>query len=122
MRIEEIDDWIEDLENADTNADNVIELASLYIVKENLRDGIQGKVDGVSTELDDIFPAYHKYKDKRKRQQLQELPTDACISELSLLCKEIQDFIIALYSQASLLKERRILVAMIDFLKNKVNK
>jgi len=122
MDIRDIEDWIYDLEH-DTSADfNVVDLAALYIIRDHNGDGLKTVVDGVSDEINDVLPAFNKYKDKKRRQQLRELPEDACLDDLSRLCCEIKEMIIAIYSGTTLAKERRMIFNMIKTLHDKYSK
>ena len=122
MNIEEIEDWIYDLENDVTSENNIVDLASLYIIRDHLGSGLNPMVDDISNEINDVLPIYNKYKDKKKRQQLNEIPEDGCVVELKRLCQEIKELIIALYAGTTLGKERRIIFNMIEELYNKYKK
>jgi len=103
MEIDIIQNNINELENSSTSADNVMELASLYIVKNNLKKGL----NPVVSELNDIFPAYNRYISVKKEYQLNGTGDDIMLEQLKLLCQEIKEFLITLYSGTDTYKERR---------------
>jgi len=106
--LEIIEDAIYELENSEMSADNVLELASLYIVKsEQLKSNTDGNKRVVEDELEDILPYYRKYCEIKRGYQLHELPEDAVVDAIGKVCKEISDLIITLYSGTDLLKERK---------------
>lgn len=111
MDIIAIEDAIHTLEEADTTADNVAELASLYIVYENNKKTIQKMVEA---EYDDILPAYRKYCATKRRYQLGEITEGAVINDLKLLCSEIREFIHALYCHTDMNRERKLLEDLIS--------
>ena len=111
MNIEEIQDDIKMLENDATTLDNVLELASLYIVAEHLQNNTQRTV---GSELEDLFPAYNKYVQTKEQYQRGNAQEDAIINALILLSQEIREFLEILYSSTNLYKERRILHGLIE--------
>ena len=113
MDIQAIQDNIKELENGITNVDNVQELASLYIVRDNL---LKQDTNIVEQELKDILPAYRKYCNTKTKYQLHEVTEDAVIHDMNLLCQELKDFIITLHSSTDFYKERRILIQTLDYL------
>lgn len=120
MNIEEIEDRIYDLEYEVTTAQNAIELAALYIIRDELyKIGNNGVVTGVTEELNDILPAYRKYCDTKRKYQLHELTEEAVVHGLETVCKEIEDLIITIYSGTDMGKERRILYQCLDKLHKK---
>ena len=101
MNIEIIQENIDELENADTTFEAVQELAYLYIIRNNLSEpGI------VKKELADIVPAYQKYVAAKRRFQLGEIDDEPMIKTMQLLCMEIKEFVLALYSGTGTRKER----------------
>lgn len=108
MDLEIIEDAIYELENSEMSADNVKELASLYIIKgKQLKSNIDTNTRVVEDELEDILPYYGKYCEIKRGYQLHELPEDAVVDAIGKVCKEISDLIITLYSGTDLLKERK---------------
>ena len=120
MNIEEIEDRIYDLEYESTTYENTVELASLYIIQDNLlRMENRRVVDGVSKELDDILPAYTKYCEVKRKYQLHELTEEAVTEGLQRVCTEIEELITTIYSGTDMGKERRLLCKMLSKLHNK---
>lgn len=67
----------------------------------------------VEIELDDILPQYKKYVAAKKRYQLGEISDEYVMIALKGVCKEIEEFIQALYSNTDMAKERRQLKEMV---------
>lgn len=113
MDIKAIEDNIKELENGITNVDNVQELASLYIVRDNL---LKMDINPVEQELNDILPAYKKFCNTKTKYQLQEVTEDAVIHDMKMICQELQEFILSLYNNSDFYKERQPLIRMINSL------
>ena len=110
MDIDIIEQNIQDLENADTSFCNVEELAMLYIVQDHLKNRLQTQIED---ELDDILPVYKKYIDVKQKFQLNQVDDTAVLHYFSLVCQEIKEFLLTLYSGTSTLKERKQLYKML---------
>jgi len=119
MDIQTIEEQIDLLENSDTTYDNVQELASLYIVYENLKHPVKTMVDGVNDELQDILPYYLKYREVKRRYQLNQTSEGEVIRSIKNVCVEITEFINALYSGTDMNKERLCIKDMISQLNTK---
>ena len=113
LDIEEIDNTIETLENSSTTFDNVLKLASLYIVKEHMQNVSTGQIDVSESELKDILPAYRKYVDVKKEFQLNHIDKSALISSMNIVCKEIHEFLTTLYQNTECIECRELLIDMI---------
>lgn len=111
MDIQAIEDNIKELENGITNVDNVQELANLYIVREYI---VKTDTNPVEKEINDILPAYNRYSTTKCNYQLNKVSEDAVVHDMELLCQELKDFIIALYSNTNFFRERRILISTIQ--------
>ena len=109
MNIDVINENIKELENSETTFENVQELAYLYTVKNNFQ-----KFDEVETELNEIFPAYKKYVESKREYQLHRTDETGMIKYMEILCQEVADFLDALYSGTSTLKERKFLKAVFE--------
>lgn len=116
LDIEEIDNTIETLENGATTFDNVLKLASLYIVKEHMQNVSTGQIDVSESELKDILPAYRKYVDVKKEFQLNHIDKSALISSMNIVCKEIKEFISTLYNNTECQECRNLIQNMIKSL------
>ena len=114
-----INDAISMLEESDTNASNVGELASLYICRANLEERLKQHGNGVERELEDILPYYTKYCDIKRRYQLNQTTEHEVIQGIKSVCREISEFIDALYSGTDMNKERICIKQMLDQLHNK---
>lgn len=122
MDIIAINEAIETLENSDTSFENVSKLASLYICRANLQNLSNRQIDSVKDELEDIMPYYLKYKDIKKRYQLNQATEGEVIDLIKKVCREIQDFINALYSGTDMNKERICIRKMIEQIYGKYSK
>lgn len=122
MDIQIIEEAIEELETADTTYDNIAELSSLYIVYNNLKQPIKTMVDGVNNELQDILPYYIKYRDIKTRYQLGKTAEGEVIQGMKRVCKELAEFIDALYSGTDMNKERLCIKDMLVQLNEKYSK
>ena len=111
MDIVAIEEAIETLENEDATFDNVSELASLYTVREHLKQR--------TSELDDIFPYYSKYTEIKRRYQLNQTTEGEVIQGMKNVCRELQEFIQELYSHTDMNKERLCLKSMLKDLNKK---
>ena len=107
MDINIINDAIKTLELEDETFDNVSELASLYIVRNNMT---QMSFSNAEDELYDILPSYKKYVDCKRRYQLGQTNEGEVIHSLKLLSSEISEFILTLFSGTDMRKERLILI------------
>lgn len=103
LDIDIIDQTIEELENADTTFFNCNNLASLYTVRDHLK---QTRLD---KELFDVIPAYKRYCQVKKTYQLKEISAEAVTEEMQNVCKELDEFIHALYSNTDLEIERQLI-------------
>jgi len=119
MDIIAINEAIEALENDDTTVDNVRELASLYICRENMKTGLKTMVDDVKQEYDDILPYYLKYRDTKRRYQMNEAIDSEVIQGIKDVCRELQEFIAMLYQHTDMNKERLCIKDMIRTLAKK---
>ena len=109
MDINEIEETIQELENSSTTFNNALKLASLYILRENLKPGLKREIDGVEDELDDILPQYRHYIVVRRNFQLGQTNQTEVLKALTYLCIEIKEFLKALYSGTSSPEEQSIL-------------
>ena len=111
MDIHIINETIEELENAEPSLSNIRNLSALYNVKSHILGS--PKFDNTSRELSDILPSYIDYIDKKRKYQLHEITDEAVYISLKSVCKEIKEFIQALYSGTDTPKEREMIQQMI---------
>lgn len=117
MDIIAIEDAILGLENDDTSPNNVHELASLYIVRDNLKSTLQSTSHTLNNELEDVLPYYYKYVDIKTRYQLKQTNEGEVIQGIKNVCKELKEFIEDLYCHTDMNKERICIRQMLDALK-----
>ena len=122
MNIQMIRDAIEELENEDVTYDNIDELASLYIVYNNLQRSGYSMITSVESEARDILPYYIKYQDIKRRYQTNQTTEGEVIQGIKKVCKELSEFIDALYSGTDMNKERLCIKDMIQQLNEKYSK
>ena len=122
MNIIEINNTIKELESADSSLSNVRNLASLYIVQEQmqgkLNSTLQQSNDAVLTELYEVVPSYKQYVIAKRRRQLNEISEDLVLDTLSRLGKELRDFVKSLYTATASENERIMLAKIIKDLKD----
>lgn len=111
MNINAINDLIDELENADTSLSNIRNLSALYNVKTHILGTNQ--YDSTTKELSDVLPSYLQYINVKRRYQLHEITEDSLYTSMKELCKEIKEFIQALYSGTDTPKERELLKQML---------
>lgn len=90
-------------------------LAALYIVKDHLRPKTQ---DSTEKELLDILPSYNKYVCIKRNYQMGDAGEKAVENALKLLCQEVFEFVVSLYSNTNTPEERRYLQDLSDRIKN----
>ena len=111
MNVSTLNDLIDELEQSDMSLSNMRNLAALYTVKDHWIGNI--KFDKVSAELNDILPSYIKYIDVKRKYQLHETTEDAVYIHMKELCREIKEFMAALYSGTDTPKEREMIKQLI---------
>ena len=87
MKLEDINNLIDDLEEAEPSLSNIKNLAALYNVRTNLLGMVNP--DRTSKELNDILPSYIKYIDTKRKYQIGELTKEAVHINMKELCLEI---------------------------------
>ena len=123
MDIQIIENTIDELEHSDISMNNAIELASLYIIRNNNLTGInKEETGGIQGEIEDILPAYTEYRQVKTQYQLNNLSDFVVVKTLKLLCQEIEDVINLLYSSTDMNKERRCIKHMISNLYSRYSK
>ena len=122
MDIQIIEEAIQSLEYEDVTYDNVAELASLYIVYNNLKRPLNSMTEPVESELQDILPSYKVYCESKRRYQLGKTNEGEVIKNLKLLGTEITEFIEALYSGTDMKKERLYIVETLTQITEKLSK
>lgn len=115
MDITSIENAIEELENSPTTAENVAELASLYIVRTNLFKALQ------SNQSPNILPHYQTYIENKRSYQLDQNSEGAVIKSLKNLCSDLTEFFNRLYSNTDMAKERRCISELIEDFNKKYN-
>ena len=113
-----IEATIKELEAEGTNFSNCEKLSHLYICRDNLLKNLE-PIDEVQRELDDILPYYTKYKEIKKRSQLNQALDIEVIQGIEDVCKELKEFIEAIYSSTDMNKERVCIKSMISQLSEK---
>ncbi len=70
----------------------------------------------VENELMDILPAYQKYIKAKQMYQMKQTDDSSMLEYMELVCYELSDFIIELYSGTDTRKERHAIEETILFL------
>ena len=115
--LNEIEDTIKDLENKPTTLDNCKILADMLIIEHFYK----AHKNDVETELNDILPQYRRYREIKRKYQLQEVTESAVINAMNKVCKEICEFINTLYSCTDMPEEREQLQNLIQNLSSTFN-
>ena len=110
--LNEIEDTIKDIENKNTTLDNCRILADMLIIEHFYKI----KTDNVENELNDILPQYQRYREIKRKYQLQEVTENAVINAIYNVCRELSEFIYTLYSSTDTQAERDAIVDMIAHL------
>lgn len=118
MNLNIINELIDDLEKEDASLSNIRNLSALYNVKSHLL-GTE-KYDSTVKELKDILPSYLSYVDIKKQYQLHKLPEQELYSAMEILCKEIKEFLLMLFSSTDTEAERKFLHIIIEELKETI--
>lgn len=119
MDIIAIEQAIEQLEQSATTVSNVNELATLYIVRQNMKDTLQTAIDGSNDGLKEcLLPCYTNYVDLKQKYQQNEITEDAIITSIKSTCQELFEFIRQLYSCTDCKRERDEIRKLIQNLSN----
>lgn len=121
----EIKQVIEELKKEDLTFSNARNLASLYIIYNNIEKSNIEQPDEsgdipriVLQELNDILPAYKNYCMLKRRYQLNEISEDCLPPAMKFVSQELYEFIKTLYSNTYLKKER---ICIEEMLKNLIS-
>lgn len=111
MKLSEINDLIDGLENSETSLSNVRNLSALYIIRNHL---LGSKIyDNTVKELNDILPSYLQYVEAKRKYQMGEITENSILLYLNNVCKEIKEFIQTLYSGTDIEQERELIQNLI---------
>ena len=117
MNLDILQNTIEELECSETTFFNCQNLAHLYIVREYYKprhSSLLTDTEQLTKELSDIFPQYRKYIDSKRNYQLHKISQEEVIYNMKILCKEIQEFIIMLYTNSDCTDERKFIKEIIQ--------
>ena len=115
MNIDVIEQAIEELENSPETIENITELASLYIVRDNLKSsGYSNSYENTAT-----LPYYDNYLDSKRRYQLKQTTEGEVIQGIKNTCRELKEFIEILYCNTDMNKERLCIKQMLKELYEK---
>lgn len=123
MNITEINNTVLELENGPTSFASCQKLASLYIIQDrynktntDIEEVEQPKPDKVKQELSDILPQYQRYREIKRKFQLNEVTENAVINSIDAVCKEITEFLRTLYGSTDMQEEREAIIKMVQSL------
>lgn len=121
LNLEEIENTIAEMEqNSATTFDTCEKLASLYIVRDNLKTCGKSVVASMESEINDILPAYRNYCDIKRQYQMHELPVESVEIAMQSVCKEIQDLFLLLYANSDTQSEREQIQALLNGLYTRI--
>ena len=109
LNINDINATIKYYEEQGTNLENCRILADLYTCRNNI-----DRKDDTEKELNDILPCYREYCKIKKEYQLGNTTKEKVITSMKLVCKEIKEFIRALYSNTDMQEERDLLENLVS--------
>lgn len=116
----EIEQVIEELKKEDLTFSNARNLASLYIIYNNIEKSNTEQSDESDVishtalqELTDILPAYKNYCMLKRKYQLNEISEDCLPPAMKFVSQELYEFIKTLYSNTYLRKERSFIEEML---------
>lgn len=109
MNLVEIENTIKELESGEATFASCEKLANLYIVRDHLLPK-----DEVVKEYTDIFTAYEKFCSTKADYQQNKLPKEAVIADINLLCNEVYEFLLILYSNSDMTEEREAIFKHLD--------
>lgn len=112
MNLETINDMIDELQEAEPSLSNIRNLSALYNVRANLLG--TNRFNTTSKELSDILPSYLQYIEVKRKYQLHEINEDVLYINMKELCRELKEFIQALYGGTDTQTERDILHRTIE--------
>lgn len=117
LNFEEIEQYIDELENSPTTLNNCQKLSVLYICREFAqKDDANSETannDEVIEQYSDILPEYKEYCKIKKDYAFNKVTENAVIKEINDVCNEIFEFINTLYSSTDMPEERKIILQMI---------
>lgn len=117
MNIQDINRCIEQLSADETTYSNCSKLASLLIVRDYFTTPAQKvqktEMQDPGRELVDILPSYNEYCKLKGEFQLHHINKEPVLNALKLLCKEITEYLQALYSCTDMPEERKLLDELI---------
>lgn len=118
LDIELIENTIDELEHGDTNFDSCVNLAALYIIKENFRNGRYSRAKNAEnstiSELVDILPMYRKFCEIKRKYQLREISKESVVEAIQDVCIEVKEFIMTMFYYADLEEEKDQIKKLID--------
>lgn len=126
LDMETIENTIDELEHGDTTFDSCLNLASLYIIKENFRNGRYSRTKNAEnstiSELVDILPMYRKFCEIKRKYQLREQPKEMVIEAIQNVCVEIREFIMTMFYYADIEEEKEEIKSLIIGLEKEITK
>ena len=119
MDLVAINDAIQMLEESDTTHENVSELASLYICRDNLETRLKSSHSASEHKTIDTLPLYTKYINTKRRYQKHEAIDSEVIQGIKDVCRELQELISTIYNNTDMHRERICIKRMIQTLSTK---
>lgn len=110
LNINDINATIRYYEKQGTNLDNCKILADLYTCKDYIDNHYSSDTD---KEFNDILPCYKEYCEIKKEYQLGNTTKEKVVTSMELVCKEIKEFIRAIYSGTDMQEERDLLEKLV---------
>ena len=114
MKLADVNEAINELQNSDFSLSNVRNLSALLNVREHLQNVTQSKPDSLEAELSDILPQYKNYCDIKRQYQMHKLSDDEVVSAMRQVCKEVKEFLLILYQNTDTKIERTMIKNMVS--------
>ena len=114
MKLADVNEAINELQNSDFSLSNVRNLSALLNVREHLQNVTQSKPDSLEQELNDILPQYKNYCEIKRQYQLGKVTDDSVVSAMRQVCKEVKEFLLILYQNTDTKIERTMIKNMVS--------
>ncbi len=114
MKLADVNETINELQNSDFSLSNVRNLSALLNVREHLQNVTQSKPDSLEQELNDILPQYKNYCEIKRQYQLGKVTDDSVVSAMRQVCKEVKEFLLILYQNTDTKIERNMIKRMLE--------
>jgi len=110
ISIEQLNEEISLVENETPTHTSMQKLAAMYTVRDHILDNS----NVVVSEYKDILPSYTVYCNNKKKYKLGEITDGPVLQSMNSLCREIKEFLQAIYSSTESAEERQALSSALN--------